>query len=200
MLSKRIIPLTFLVVFSALSFIALVGARGSFSASRGSVNIFGEITGKYDKDGEITLTVMPLGNALELVVTCRNQGGNEAPGVNPVILSETWDASADISGLSRKKGKVTINEGQLSTDLNLETLSATYADQACPNGNWSISDAYPGGFHAVIKAKDGNGNVGQQIEMDCGTTLASGNSPFVDGDLYSGTIYDCTETLDTNNP
>jgi hypothetical protein len=202
MVHKRILPIVILAMISVL-FIGLVGARGSIGFSRGSVNAFGEITGKYDKNGDVTLTVEqhPDASGLELYAICQNKGGNIAPGVNPVTAQISMSDSASISGLQKSKGKVTIQEGDLVADLGKGELKSLFdSSEVCPNGNWDVIDAYPVGFVATVDVNSKKGTTGQRFQYTCGTTLASGQSPFVDGDSFNGSEYSCVETLDVNNP
>lgn len=202
MITKRLVSFV-VVAMMGLLFIAVVGARGSIGFSKGSVRATGEISGKFDKNnGTVVLNVTkhPNASGLELVAICQNHGGNIAPGVNPVTVNFSMGDTASISGLKKSKGTVTIKDGDLVAFLSDDTLNDLFnpAD-TCPNGNWDVVEAYPVGFTATIDVKSGD-SVDQRFEYVCGTTLAAGGSPFVNGDLFSGTEYNCAETLDTTNP
>lgn len=111
------------------------GPTVTFSADNTSATATGEMTGlgntpaigTLDVDGSVTYT-------------CRNKGGNAAPGQNPVPASGT--ASQDL-GNSDHNGRGTLNV-TASLDAPAPTVSGNVA--GCPNGNWRGTDPVSSGI------------------------------------------------------
>lgn len=103
------------------------------------------------------------------VVSCTNQGGNEAPGQNPPKVSSVGDELLDGDNPETKNGKSPFN---VTTDpLNLEPLDAI--EYGCPNDNWTAQIEFIYWTDATITVFDLEGNELQSQDYICTTTLTS---------------------------
>ena len=116
------------VVLLASIPIVVQGARGAWkltdtSATQGSIHFDGTFTGVGTTDVDIDLdaTGVP-------VVTCTNQGGNEAPGQNPSAVFA--DGSGGLGALS-KSGKAALSAFAENPDDPSWDLGG------CPSSNWT---------------------------------------------------------------
>ncbi len=123
---------------AGLSFIG--GASVRFGSVVGTVTIAG-----FGNDTEsVTVNMNVQGSGL--TAYCRNKGGNEAPGQNPISVN-AYTTSAPIAPV--KNGKATV-------DMRVEVLPT--AEQAgCPNKNWSVVDL-TGTLYVTFTAVDNSVN------------------------------------------
>jgi len=191
--SKRFVIVSLVMVLSSILFIALVGARGSFGFGKGSVVAFGEVQGKANKHGEISLTVEKHPNAgtLELYTLCQTAGGQTLG--NPVTMNTTLSDSVNTNNIEKTKGALIVAWGDLVADVTPGQLASIDAASACGDANATVVDAFPVGFKATITVRKNKKKVDTQLSYVCGTTLAQGGASFADGDAMSGSEYICTE-------
>ena len=120
--------LTVLTITSAVAFAAVTWKAGPSVSFNGttSATATGEASGLGNQPASATLTVEGT-----VTYTCRNKGGAEAPGQNPVPATST--GSQDL-GNSDHNGRGVINL-TVSLDTPAPVVSGKIA--GCPNGNWS---------------------------------------------------------------
>ena len=105
-----------------------------------TATISGCLAGLGNQDVLITVSAQGVGSA-----TCRNRGGNEAPGQNKVPLS--LEGTQTISAEEVKNGNVCFNV----TTAGPPEVSAREA--GCPNGNWTaqVADVQFIGFTVTVE-------------------------------------------------
>lgn len=191
--SKRVVVATIVMVLSSILLIALVGARGSFGFGKGSVVAFGEIQGKANKHGEVSLMVEkhPNAGALEMYTVCQSAGGTSLG--NTISMNTTMSDSVSGDQLGKTKGAVIVAWGDLVADLSPAQLASIDAASACGDASATVVDAFPVGFKATITVMKNKQKVETQLAYVCGTTIAQGGASFSDGDAMSGTNYICAD-------
>jgi hypothetical protein len=134
------------------------------SASSATVTCTATMAGLGNADVEVTTTV--LGSA---VYTCQNQGGNQAPGQNKVLVGPA-SSTTSIPADAIKNGNLTFTTNPV--DLTAPaTVSAAVA--GCPNNNWT-------GVNPVLTVT----SITLEIEQPPGTTIFTCSA----SDPLSGTV------------
>ncbi len=111
----------------AAVFAGNVHLNGSVNFAVGSLTASGVLAGLGHDDVNVILAGSGTGTA-----TCRNQGGNEAPGINPIQV--------EVSGLESIPATVFEN-GSTPFSVTVEDPTWPTAREAgCPNKNWSVVD------------------------------------------------------------
>jgi len=139
----------------------------------GSIHFVGYATGVGGYDG-ITLKLTGIGIP---VVTCTNQGGNDAPGQNPSYVTAEGYTYVDLGKTESTdiKGKtdmfeIIANEGEI-------TLTGTQG--GCPNDNWTAtidSIDWVGAVIDVYEGPDTNGTLLKTFNFTCDPSLKNGDS------------------------
>ena len=121
-LALTLVAFTAAVAFAAVNWKS--GPTVTFNGSS-SVTATGEASGLGNQPAIATLQVNGT-----VTYTCRNKGGNEAPGQNPVPATGT--GSQDL-GNSDHNGR-----GVLNITVTLDTPAPQVSGKVagCPNGNW----------------------------------------------------------------
>ena len=142
--------LTALALTSAVAFAAVNWKSGpdvTFNGSS-SVTATGEASGLGNQPAIATLTVNGT-----VTYTCRNKGGNEAPGQNPVPATGT--GSQDL-GNSDHNGRGVLNI-TVSLDAPAPEVSGKVA--GCPNGNWKGVNPVSSGITSATLTIEQGGQV-----------------------------------------
>ena len=115
------------------------------------LNATGALTGLGNGDILVTLTASG-----QPAATCTNQGGNQAAGQNPAVV--TVGGQQSIPASSVKNGNVTINV------TTAPPAQPTPQQAGCPNNNWTarITDVSFSGFQATLTVMQGGQTVFQQ--------------------------------------
>jgi hypothetical protein len=90
-----------------------------------SLTSTGTLTGLGNGDIKVTITGTGTGNA-----TCRNHGGNEAPGQNPVAVT--------VSGATVIPANKVVNGNVDYTVSSVAPTKPTSAQAGCPNDGWTV--------------------------------------------------------------
>ena len=101
------------------------------------------------------------------LVTCTNQGGNQAPGQNPPKVSAAGEQSLPKDGETTKNGKAS---------FSVETVDPQFVDAlvfGCPNDNWTAEIDFIFWTDATITITDLSGNVLLTQDYTCDTTINS---------------------------
>jgi len=123
------LALTAWVAFAAVNWKS--GPTATFNADHTSFTISGEATGLGNQPAEAHVTVNGT-----VTYTCRNKGGNESPGQNPVPATSKFDQNL---GNSDHNGRGSLN---VTATITAEpTVSGKVA--GCPNGNWTGVNPQP---------------------------------------------------------
>lgn len=112
----------------------------SVSFSLGSLIAEGELTGLGKDNVRVILEASGFP-----VVTCTNQGGNQAPGQNPPKVSATGEQLLFGFDLTRRNGK---------SPFGVETIDPVVLDAVeygCPNSNWTATIDFIHWTNATIK-------------------------------------------------
>jgi hypothetical protein len=128
----------------------------------------GTLVGLGNQEASVTLTAYGRVRAL-----CQNQGGQQAPGRNPieVDVQETAIYTTDESGRAR----VTVI-AQDPTFADLQP-SPTPKQAGCPNGNWRVVGVMEGSTNwtaARIEVRDEAGQVQIDLSFACTTQFVNG--------------------------
>ena len=99
------------------------------------------------------------------LVSCTNQGGNQAPGQNPAVT--VLDDSAVGGDPSNRNGKYEFDVANAIDPLAI--VSAT----ACPNDNWTARLDFIFWTEVWLELENSEGFVTDEIHFDCTTTLTS---------------------------
>ena len=151
-------------------------ARGAIKLSgnfgSGSIHFDGYATGVGGYDG-ITLEIIGIGIP---VVSCTNNGGNEAAGQNPPKVSVSGEQfiSPDQIDSTTKKGKTPVS---VSADEGAMVLSGT--EGGCPNDNWTatiISITWTGAIINVYEGEGTDGPLVKTFEYTCDPALQVGDT------------------------
>jgi hypothetical protein len=161
------------LILSSLLILSLVtttaGAGGSVklsgvSFSLGSLIANGTLTGLGATDVNVILDASGYP-----VVTCTNQGGNQAPGQNPPKVSATGLDPLFGTDPVRKNGKSPFG---VETNDPPPFISATQA--GCPNDNWTATIDFVFWTNATITVKSiSTGATLLKKDYTCTTTLTS---------------------------
>jgi hypothetical protein len=141
------LALSMLALLAGTAFAAVTWHSGpTFSANAdGSFTASGDGSGFGNQPAEATITI----NAL-VAYTCRNKGGNEVPGQNPVaaVLRGTADLNnADHNG----RGVFNLTVGPF-----VPAATVGGRDIGCPNGNWQgINPVLVGALTATLTITQG---------------------------------------------
>lgn len=157
-------------VLTALSAAILITSTvfaGAIKLSRvtfslGSLVANGKITGLGNQDVIVHLDAsgFPL-------VTCTNQGGNQAPGQNPPKVSAGGQQALLGDDPSKTFGKYLFGvETENPTELDA-------VEYGCPNDNWTASIDFVFWDEATISIKDLDGNELLTQDYTCTTTLTN---------------------------
>lgn len=164
MLRRKVISiLSVLLVLSISSSVAFAGSihlSSPVSFTTGSLIADGTLAGLGNANVNIILEGRGTG-----VATCTNNGGNTAPGQNPVQV--------DVQGIESIPATL-IQNG--STPFHVETAEPIWptAQQAgCPNTNWRVTSFFVYWTSAIITVKDLSGVVLFQQKFTCTTTTTS---------------------------
>lgn len=121
---KLSIVVAVIIVLAVVALTSIAGAGTSFGGSnRGSIIYTVITTGDFD-----TLIVHMSGH---LDATCRNLGGNEAPGQFAVAV----DHYGEVSDLTRNTGENTYT----FTFPDPINPAPSWSEAGCPNENWTVS-------------------------------------------------------------
>jgi hypothetical protein len=164
-MKKEILSLATVLIVSVLV-VSSVAAGGAVKLSGvtfklGSLNATGVFTGLGGyKEGvtvELTASGIP-------VVTCTNQGGNQASGQNPPKVTA--------GGIQDIPFYVITKKGTAPLDVTAEAQPFLSGKQAgCPNDNWSAAIEFVFWTNATITVIDNvNGNVVFMQDYSCVTT------------------------------
>ena len=136
------VALTTLVLVAGTALAAVTWHSGpTFTANPGgSFTATGDGSGFGNQPAVATITISGT-----VRYTCRNKGGNEAPGQNPVAAMSTGSqdlGNADHNG----RGVLNLTVGPL---VAAPTVSGKVA--GCPNGNWQgVNPVIEGGVTATL--------------------------------------------------
>jgi hypothetical protein len=133
-------------VFAAVSWKS--GPTVTFNGTS-SVTATGDVSGLGNQPAVATLSVEGT-----VTYTCRNKGGAEAPGQNPVPATGT--GSQDL-GNSDHNGR-----GQLNITVSLDAPAPVVSGKVagCPNGNWSgVNPVSSGITGAVLTIAQGGSTI-----------------------------------------
>ncbi|HSL30532.1 MAG TPA: hypothetical protein VK900_15135 [Anaerolineales bacterium] len=163
---KILFFLTIMVMVTLLTSTVSAGGNvglGSVKFSLGSLNATGTFTGlggyKQGVDVELTASGIP-------VVTCTNQGGNQAPGQNPPKVSAEGNQFIGPQ-LITKKGTAPMN-------VTADAGPITGLQGGCPNNTWSAQIDFVYWTDATISVFDvKTGALLLQRDYACTTTLTS---------------------------
>lgn len=102
------------------------------------------------------------------VVSCTNQGGNQAPGQNPPKVSASGEQLVSGLNLTKRNGK---------SPFDVETRDPQVVDPieyGCPNGNWTAKIEFIYWTDATIRVLDmDTGDVLLEQDYTCTTTEIS---------------------------
>jgi hypothetical protein len=142
--------LTILAFTAAVAFAAVTWKEGPTVTFNGtsSVTASGEATGLGNQPAIATLDVEGT-----VTYTCRNKGGGEAPGQNPVPATGT--GTQDL-GNSDHNGRGVLNI-TVSLDEPAPTVSGKIA--GCPNGNWTGVNPVSSGITGATLTIEQGGSV-----------------------------------------
>jgi hypothetical protein len=142
--------LTVLAFTAAVAFAAVTWKAGPAVVFNGtsSVTATGEASGLGNQPAIATLEVEGT-----VTYTCRNKGGAEAPGQNPVPATGT--GTQDL-GNSDHNGR-----GTLSITVSLDTPAPVIGGKVagCPNGNWQGVDPVSSGITSATLTIEQGGQV-----------------------------------------
>ena len=165
MQKKLLSVLTALLASILLSTTVFAGAikLSGVSFSLGSLIAQGSLTGLGNQDVKVLLDASGFP-----VVSCTNQGGNQAPGQNPPKISASGQQLVTGFDLRKKNGK---------SPFGVETENPQFVDPVeygCPNDNWSAQIEFIYWTDATIRVLDANTeNVLLRQDYTCTTTLTS---------------------------
>lgn len=145
MVNRRIAAIVILVLFSFALLTANAGLTfvGGASVSSGSVKGEVKIAGFGNEATTVSMTVTGYG----LTAWCQNNGGNQAPGQNPVTVNSTVSQTV-------------FNSGNGSDVVNFHVDIRPTAEVAgCPNKNWSVVDLLGTVYIDFVASNPVDGNV-----------------------------------------
>lgn len=166
-MKKKILSiLTVLVMITLLTSTVSAGGNvglGSVKFAIGSLIATGKFTGlggyKQGVDVQLAASGIP-------VVTCTNQGDNQAPGQNPPKLSAVGNQFIGPQLITKK--------GTAPMDVTAEAGPITGLQGGCPNDNWSAQIDFVYWTDATISVFDvKTGALLLQRDYACTTTLTS---------------------------
>ena len=146
-----LVGLTTTTVFAGKYRLNATFALGSLIAS-------GDVSGLGNQD--VTLILDATGDP---VVTCTNQGSNQAPGQNPSKVSATGTQFLPGNDTLRKNGK-----SPFDVETNDPVLTAVQG--GCPNNNWTATTDFVFWTAADITVKDTAGKILTKQHYTCTTT------------------------------
>lgn len=144
-MKKKILSL-FLTVLVMLALTTSTGLAGgnvglkSVQFSLGSLDVTGTLTGLGGYPDGVVVELVATGDP---VVTCTNQGGNDAAGQNP---SQVTASGVQLITQIFKNGTATV---VVSAEPTL-----TAAEGGCPNNNWTANIDFVSWTHATITVTD----------------------------------------------
>ena len=167
-----VVTMLLIVMLAATPVFARGAIKLSGSFGSGSIHFDGVATGVGGYDG-ITLEIIGIGIP---EVTCSNNGGNEAPGQNPSMVSVDGSQyiSPDQIDSTTKKGKTPVS---VSADEASLVLSGT--EGGCPNDNWTATVTSITWTGAIINVYEGEGTDGPLVktfEYTCDPALQVGST------------------------
>lgn len=145
------VALTILAISATAAFAAVTWKAGPTVTFNGttSVTATGDSSGLGNQPAIATLTVEGT-----VTYTCRNKGGAEAPGQNPVPATGT--GTQDL-GNSDHNGRGTLNI-TVSLDAPAPVVDGKVA--GCPNGNWKgVNPVTSGITGATLTIEQGGGTI-----------------------------------------
>lgn len=122
-----------IAISATVAFAGKMHFNSSPTVTIGSLTVEGDLVGVGGGQGAlVTVTGTATAN---VIVMCENQGGNQAPGQNPLVAETTSSATF---GPVPDNGKVHIR--LTIDDPTLEDITSTVNKKTagCPNGNWDV--------------------------------------------------------------
>lgn len=152
--SKFIALLLALVIMSLAAFVVYAGLHfsGGPGFGSGSVIIDVAIAG-FGNDLSTTTVTATITDGDNLTAICRNNGGNIAPGQNPV----------NITGISAAQSVNPSTNGSANAYFHIDVIESagiTWSVAGCPNKNWTVTDLL-GGITINLLAANGTDSVSQ---------------------------------------
>jgi hypothetical protein len=162
----------FSVLFALLAAILITSTvfAGHISLSRvsfsiGSLKASGTLTGvgKQDVIVQLEASGTPL-------ITCTNQGGNQAPGQNPPKVSASGNQVLSGNKPHTKNGKIEFTDVETENPTDLDPIVF-----GCPNENWtaSIDFVFWENAKITVLAFDNQDKILVEQDYTCTTTLTS---------------------------
>ena len=163
-MSRKLMVILGVLVLVGLTTTTVFAGRyrvATFDFKLGSLIADGSLTGLGNQDVTVELDAsgIPL-------VTCTNQGGNQAPGQNPPKVSATGTQFLS-HNIFTKNGTSPFN-----VETNDPQLGLTAKQMGCPNNNWKAKIDFVFWTQATIKVHTGDitGPVGLKQDFACTTT------------------------------
>ena len=163
-MSRKLLVILGVLVLIGLTTTTVFAGRyrlSTFSFSLGSLIADGTLTGLGSQDVTVVLDASGIP-----VVTCTNQGGNQAPGQNPPKVSATGSQFL-ASAVFTKNGT-----SPFDVETNDPQPGLTPKQMGCPNNNWTARIDFVLWTNATITVHTGEitGPIGLQQKFTCTTT------------------------------
>lgn len=172
-------------VLAALSLAAILvstagagSVRLSASFSLGSLDMTGKLTGLGNNFYSVTMTGYGTVTAI-----CQNNGGNQAPGRNPISINVTQSETVTTDS----NGNALVQITDADPTLAQISPSPTPKTAGCPSSTWTVVGIQYGSTNwtgANITVRDINGVIQISLNFTCTTTFTNG----------VGTSLSCTQS------
>jgi hypothetical protein len=173
MRTKRTIWMPILAALLIAAVLVSTAGAGSFhfnsvSFSLGSLDMTGQLAGIGNSTAYVTLTGYGTVKAL-----CENNGGNQAPGRNPIAMQ----VSQTSEFVTNSNGNALVQVSAQDPTLSQISPSPTPKTAGCPSSKWTVVGIVDGSTNwtgANIIVKDEYGQIQANLSYKCATYFTNG--------------------------